>query len=290
MSDHDLHDERISRLYSMGEHPAPSEHLNETIREAAHKAVSRPRLSLFWRLSATAAVLMLSIGVIFRTLETVPVEEDFLEPSSIQTGELQDAETKLKEEVIPGRPDPAAEIPEAEESAASVTGISSDEAAAIESATSREKPIKRERRAAPMLQQQAAESKQRLETPTPLPTRPSASPVTPSEKKIPIGRTLPAAPTTTLEKSLAPAPLKMKKLQPAKDQNGIFDSAAPARELMGSFKTTPQPCTGVELPTEENPQPWMELVKRLQDEDDQESLECLKRVYEIRYGKPLKTE
>ncbi|MES9875157.1 MAG: hypothetical protein ABW146_18810 [Candidatus Sedimenticola sp. 6PFRAG7] len=291
MSDHDLHDERISRLYSMGEHPAPSEHLNETIREAAHKAVNRPRLSLFWRLSATAAVLMLSIGVIFRTLETVPVEEDFLEPSSIQTGELQDTETKLKEEVIPGRPDPAAEIPEAEESAASVTGISSDEAAAIESATSREKLIKRERRVTPMLQQQAAESKQRLETPAPLPTRPSTIPVTPSEKKTPIERALPAAPaTTTLEKALAPAPLKMKKLQPAKDQNDMFESAAPARELMGSFKTSPQPCTGVELPTEENPQPWMELVNRLQDEDDQESLECLKRVYEIRYGKQLKME
>ncbi|MES9885802.1 MAG: hypothetical protein ABW140_03250, partial [Candidatus Sedimenticola sp. 6PFRAG1] len=111
-----------------------------------------------------------------------------------------------------------------------------------------------------MLQQQAAESKQRLETPAPLPTRPSTIPVTPSEKKTPIERALPAAPaTTTLEKALAPAPLKMKKLQPAKDQNDMFESAAPARELMGSFKTSPQPCTGVELPTEENPQPWMEL-------------------------------
>lgn len=89
MTDQDLHDERISRLYSMGEKPQPSAHLDNEILEAAHKAVRRPRLSLFWRLSATAAVLVLSIGVILRTLETVPVEEDFLEPSPEQTTKSQ---------------------------------------------------------------------------------------------------------------------------------------------------------------------------------------------------------
>ncbi|MES9937295.1 MAG: hypothetical protein ABW153_12685 [Sedimenticola sp.] len=122
MSDHDLHDEGISRLYRMGDRNEPPTHLDESIRKAAHRAVHRPRLTLFWRLTATAAVLVLSVGVFLRTLETVPLEEEFTEPTpSLQgipraTGTTSTGESEPLEERKPDTGESAPRSPAAPQS------------------------------------------------------------------------------------------------------------------------------------------------------------------------------
>ncbi|MES9968212.1 MAG: hypothetical protein ABW074_13170 [Sedimenticola sp.] len=122
MSDHDLHDEGISRLYHMGDRSEPPTHLDESIRKVAHSAVHRPRLTLFWRLTATAAVLVLSVGVFLRTLETVPLEDEFAEPTPTlpgtpqATGTPSTGESELLEERKPVTGEPAPRSPAAPQS------------------------------------------------------------------------------------------------------------------------------------------------------------------------------
>lgn len=103
MSPHDsnLQDERISRLYKMGSNGTPSAELDEHIKKAAHTAVTSQRLSPGWRYSATAAVLMLCIGVILEIFDITPPppEELTTEPAMAPAQYSDSALPKMQEPV-----------------------------------------------------------------------------------------------------------------------------------------------------------------------------------------------
>ena len=71
----DLHDDRISRLYQMGEQPEPPEHLDRKIKSAAHAATSVKQKRFLWPSLATAAVLVLSISLVLKVLQQDPIEK-----------------------------------------------------------------------------------------------------------------------------------------------------------------------------------------------------------------------
>ncbi|MET0103460.1 MAG: hypothetical protein ABW078_17155 [Sedimenticola sp.] len=165
MSDHDLHDEGISRLYRMGDRSEPPTHLDESIRKAAHRAVHRPRLTLLWRLTATAAVLVLSVGVFLRTLETVPLEEEFAEPTPAlpgtprATGTPSTGESERLEERKPatGEPAPPQSMEKREQAFSS---MSPPVSGAVDQATETESLSVQEKDAMPRAADEMAPAKQ----------------------------------------------------------------------------------------------------------------------------------
>ena len=92
----DLHDERISRLYKLGDQLEPPEQLDREIKRAAHAAVPTKKRSYVWPSLATAAVLVLSISLVLQVLQQKPLEEAIMEPSTTNGGDVK-PEVMLKE-------------------------------------------------------------------------------------------------------------------------------------------------------------------------------------------------
>jgi len=80
MSDNDLHDERISRLYKIGNGTQPPAHIDAEIKQAARDAAQNRKRSLVWPSLATAAVLVLSLSLMLKVLDQQPLEESVLQP------------------------------------------------------------------------------------------------------------------------------------------------------------------------------------------------------------------
>ena len=77
---HDLHDERISKLYKMGSRAEPPKHLDEQIIRVARATGPGRKQRLTWPSLATAAVLVLSISLVLKVLNQTPLEESIMEP------------------------------------------------------------------------------------------------------------------------------------------------------------------------------------------------------------------
>ena len=102
--DDDLHDEGLSRLYRRGRASEPGRAVDERIRQAAHRAVER-RWPAWWKLASTAAVLVLSLGLVLETLVRVPIE-----PPGVESGVFDERAPALRDEAF----EPAAEpLPQA---------------------------------------------------------------------------------------------------------------------------------------------------------------------------------
>jgi hypothetical protein len=104
MSDnHDLHDERISKLYRMGSRAEPPKHLDEQITRAAHAASPARKHRLYWPSLATAAVLVLSISLVLKVLNQTPLEESLMEslPSDDGSSPALMLEKELKQPASP---------------------------------------------------------------------------------------------------------------------------------------------------------------------------------------------
>lgn len=99
--DDDLHDEGLSRLYRRGRASEPGRAVDERIRQAAHRAVER-RWPAWWKLASTAAVLVLSLGLVLETLFRVPIE-----PPGVGSGALDERAPVLHDEAV----EPVAESP-----------------------------------------------------------------------------------------------------------------------------------------------------------------------------------
>jgi hypothetical protein len=106
----DLHDERISRLYKLGDQREPPEHLDRVIKQAAQATAPRKKRSYAWPSLATAAVLVLSISLVLKVLQQDPLEKSIMDPSSINGGDvspeimLQEREEKdaeVKNQITP---------------------------------------------------------------------------------------------------------------------------------------------------------------------------------------------
>ena len=84
MSDnHDLHDERISKLYRMGRKEEPPKQLDDKIIQAARRAGQIRKARFHWPALASAAVLLLSISLVLKVLNRAPLEESL--PESLPT-------------------------------------------------------------------------------------------------------------------------------------------------------------------------------------------------------------
>ena len=99
--DDDLHDEGLSRLYRRGRASEPGRAVDERIRQAAHRAVER-RWPAWWKLASTAAVLVLSLGLVLETLVRAPIE-----PPGVGSGAFDEGAPVLRDEAF----EPAAESP-----------------------------------------------------------------------------------------------------------------------------------------------------------------------------------
>ena len=76
MSDNsELHDERISKLYQLGDSSEPPSHLDRDIKQAARAATPAKKRRFVWPSLATAAVLVLSISLVLKVLQQPPLEE-----------------------------------------------------------------------------------------------------------------------------------------------------------------------------------------------------------------------
>lgn len=81
MSDnHYLHDERLSKLYNMGDSTEPPAHIDAEIKQTARDAVMNKKRSFAWPSLATAAVLVLSLSLMLKVLDQQPLEESVMEP------------------------------------------------------------------------------------------------------------------------------------------------------------------------------------------------------------------
>ncbi len=76
----DLHDERISWLYKMGDGTEPPVRIDAVIKQAARDSVSGKKRSYTWPSLATAAVLVLSISLVLKVLNQQPLEDAVMEP------------------------------------------------------------------------------------------------------------------------------------------------------------------------------------------------------------------
>ncbi len=99
--DDDLHDEALSRLYRRGRASEPGRAVDERIRREARRALER-RWPAWWKLAPTAAVLVLSLGLVLETLVRVPIE-----PPGVGSGALEERAPILGDEPF----EPAAEPP-----------------------------------------------------------------------------------------------------------------------------------------------------------------------------------
>ncbi len=89
MSDnHDLHDERISKLYKIGSRDEPSKQLDDKIIQAARRGKQTKKSRFYWPSLASAAVLVLSISLVLKVLNQTPLEESLLEPLPTQSGSI----------------------------------------------------------------------------------------------------------------------------------------------------------------------------------------------------------
>jgi len=111
-------DEKISRLYQQIDKAAPSELLDARIRQAARQQVPGKRKSHLLGWLSTAALLVISVGLVLRVMQEAPVEQDFSQqldlgqqrskqaPAATQAlpqkapAELSLAPPKLQEEAI----------------------------------------------------------------------------------------------------------------------------------------------------------------------------------------------
>ncbi len=94
---HDLHDERISRLYKQGNQAEPSADLDRQIIQAAREAVPKRKQRFIWPSLATAAVLVLSLSLVLKVLEQQPLEESVMSPVPSKTEGRVMAPTEEKE-------------------------------------------------------------------------------------------------------------------------------------------------------------------------------------------------
>jgi imidazolonepropionase-like amidohydrolase len=79
--DKDLHDQRVSDLFSAGSVEQPSDELDRTVRDSARQQEpQRAGQRALWRSVATAAVIVLAIGLIRVQQEQGLVEEPLLAP------------------------------------------------------------------------------------------------------------------------------------------------------------------------------------------------------------------
>jgi len=79
MSNNDLHDERISRLYKIGDGTEPPAHIDAEIKQAARDAAQNRKRNLVWPSLATAAVLVLSLSLMLKVMDQQPLEEPVLQ-------------------------------------------------------------------------------------------------------------------------------------------------------------------------------------------------------------------
>ncbi len=77
-NNHDLHDERISKLYKMGGNSEPPVHIDNDIKRAARADIPNRWRSYAWPSMATAAVLVLSISLVLKVLNQQPLEESVM--------------------------------------------------------------------------------------------------------------------------------------------------------------------------------------------------------------------
>lgn len=76
-------DEKISGLYQQIEKEQPSELLDARIRQAARKHAPVKSKSKMIGWLSTAALLVLSVGLVLRVMQEAPVTQDFVEQSDI---------------------------------------------------------------------------------------------------------------------------------------------------------------------------------------------------------------
>ena len=113
------HDARISQLYRAGSREEPPEQLDRMIRAHAHRVVARHRRPLLMGGLATAAVVMLSLGLILKSLDQAPLQEALdLVPAETESAVMsgwEPAERKRFKSSAPSSPRPSMLPEQAEE-------------------------------------------------------------------------------------------------------------------------------------------------------------------------------
>lgn len=107
MSDnHDLHDEHISKLYRMGSKDQPSKQLDDKIIQAARRYNPARKSRFDWPSLASAAVLVLSIGLVLKVLTQAPLEESLQESNLTKHGSTPPPALELRMEQTTRVPTP----------------------------------------------------------------------------------------------------------------------------------------------------------------------------------------
>jgi hypothetical protein len=111
MSDnHDLHDERISKLYRMGSKEEPPKQLDDKIIQAARRTGPTRKARFNWPTLASAAVLVLSISLVLKVLNRAPLEESLPESLPTKSNPAPSSAPELKMRARASSPAPASAL------------------------------------------------------------------------------------------------------------------------------------------------------------------------------------
>ncbi|MCP3670555.1 MAG: hypothetical protein GY814_09000 [Gammaproteobacteria bacterium] len=262
MSDnHDLHDKQISRLYKLGSKTEPPHHIDAEITHAAHAAIPGQRRRFIRPSLATAAVLVLSISLVFKVLDQEPLEKSVMDslPTDQSDSIAQPAESELDTHVLVKTKEkvtaPAAVMPDADTTRAG-------------------KPLPQPQRSAPKKYQT---------------TRPEQKPKPPAAFKQDdsLGKT---------QTQMLSAPIKEEgtKLQKKsrmqlgygkrllRQKRKSMAPAVTASSILERFD-----CKTIQLPDSNSAAEWHHHYKTAMEQGQEQYANCLKQTYLERFGKAL---
>jgi hypothetical protein len=250
MSEHNdnPHDEQISRLYRLGSSGEPPSHLDRKILDEAQRAVSRWKRIRSWPSLATAAVLVLSFSLLLKVLEERPLDRSLLQEESIEI----DAVAPVSQDMDGG----ADAVKEEGETVAPP-----------------------QPKAEPSEEFETGSMRSREDIPVPAKTKRKEAAV--EKLQAPV-----AAPPAVFS-APAPAPLTDGFIGGANQADQA--AAEPAAKLERKMDTFDESdgC-GVVLPSEEAPaSSWQQLYRELLEQEQREQAECLRQIYEQRFGHKL---
>jgi hypothetical protein len=250
MSEHNdnPHDEQISRLYRLGSSGEPPSHLDRKILDEAQRAVSRWKRIRPWPSLATAAVLVLSFSLLLRVMEHEPLDQISLPQEEI----LLDAAIAPVSQEAESDAEATTEGVEVAPPPSTPAATSGFKAGTMRPRESSPVPAKTKRKEAAV---------EKLQTPVAAPPAVFSAP--------------------------APAPLTEGFIGGANQADQA--AAEPAAKLERKMDTFDESdgC-GVVLPSEEAPaSSWQQLYRELLEQEQREQAECLRQIYEQRFGHQL---
>jgi hypothetical protein len=270
-NDHDLHDERISRLYRKGSFSEPPEHIDRRIRQAAEDTAPRSKPRFAWPSLATAAVLVLSVSLVFKVLDQEPLEQSLLEPypngtdSSIaEPKELEEATAPQADEKDDAEPTPTTAAPaRVQPKPATMPPVLKDAGPARKASS--------KRKDTPAVEMYR--SRQVLPGQSPAPGEPGSM-------------------GSSGRRSTAPGAEHRKQGQKLQIQRRSFELQAVPDDMLGAPARMKKQglCTGVVLPDTESVADWQQFYRTAMLQGDRVAVRCLQQEFQRRFGRPLPVE